>query len=72
MAQFMGELEGNRGMASRLGTKSSGLWGHLRGWNVGVKVDLSHTEEGDKITIWKTGGSNSPSTTELLVELTDK
>ena len=72
MAQFMGEIKGNRGKASRLGSKGTGLWGHLRGWNVGVEVNLSHTKEGDKITVYKTGGSNRPSTTEFLVELTDK
>jgi hypothetical protein len=38
MAQFRGVIAGQRGEASRLGSKSSGLTVHCNGWNGGVTV----------------------------------
>ena len=39
MSRFYGEVKGNRGKTSRCGSKASGIWGHIRGWNLGVFVD---------------------------------
>jgi len=61
MAHFYGDLQGSRGQATRLGTKQSGITGHLRGWNVGAKVDVSYNEstQEDEVRICLTSGSNN-------------
>lgn len=45
MAQYRAEIEGQRGDASRLGTKSSGMYGHIAAWDIGATVNLSYNEE---------------------------
>jgi len=60
MAQFRGTIEGNRGEASRLGTKASGLTVTANGWDTGVRVELSHRAGRDVVLIYRTGGSNNP------------
>lgn len=60
MAQFYGEIQGQRGKASRMGGKSSGLWAHIRGWHVGARIECSYdaaTDE-DVIEVRATGGSS--------------
>lgn len=43
MARFYAEIQGNRGMVSRMGTETSGMWVHVRGWNRGGKaMDIAH------------------------------
>lgn len=42
MAHFMVTCSGNRGEASRLGGKESGVSADLNGWNGGVRVYLYH------------------------------
>jgi hypothetical protein len=60
MAHFIGEVQGNRGNASRTGSKKSGMQAHIRGWNLGVKVVCRHNSKTgkDEIHITQTGGSN--------------
>lgn len=60
MAQFYAEIEGNRGLASRMGSKGSGIWGHVRGWHVGCKVVCSYDEatDSDVVQVYRTSGSN--------------
>ena len=70
MAQFYAEIKGNRGGASRMGTKSSGIYGHIRGWNIGAMVDISHVNGKDIVTVYKTSGSNG-SRQEVIVEFTE-
>jgi len=68
MAQFYAEIQGNRGMASRMGTKTSGMWAHIRGWNVGVKVECYHDDNGkDVIYVSATNGSNDPGSKPLAI-----
>ena len=72
MSRFYGQIQGNRGMASRQGFMSSGFWGHIRGWNIGVEVSCYVNSKGeDVIEIYKTGGSSQPDRKYLLVELTE-
>lgn len=71
MSQFYGEIRGNRGGASRMGSKDSGLWGHLRGWNVGVEVSVRNVKGVDMVTVYRTGGSNSSGRRELIAEFDD-
>jgi len=60
MAHFYGSMQGGRGETTRTGTKNSGLSAHIRGWNVGVLVDVKHVDGKDIIEVRRTGGSNNP------------
>ena len=59
MAHFYGEIQGNRGEATRMGTKDSGFSGHIRGWKVGGSVNCNYNEskDRDEVSIYATGGS---------------
>jgi hypothetical protein len=73
MAHFYGQMQGSRGETTRMGTKNSGLWAHLRGWDVGVEVRLDVDEDGhDTVTVWETGGSNNSSKVRKLVCVTKR
>ena len=70
MGHFYGEIQGNRGEATRMGTKASGFVGHIRGWNIGCKVVCDIDKDGyDVIDIYKTGGSNGAGPTEHITTL---
>ena len=71
MAQFYAEIQGNRGMASRMGTKSSGMWSHIRGWNIGAKVYCRHENGKDVIYVYKTCGSTGHRSDELIAKIED-
>jgi len=59
MAHFYGDIQGNRGQATRMGTKQSGFRGHLRGWDVGVKAFLRVNAAGnDEVQVYASSGSN--------------
>lgn len=45
MGHFRGTLQGNRGGASRLGSKDSGLHANIASWEGAVIVDLWHDAE---------------------------
>ena len=68
MAHFYAEIKGNRGEASRMGSKESGIRGHIRGWNVGVEVSCYHDERTGKDVcyVYLTGGSNGSSSPKFL------
>ena len=69
MAHFYGSMEGSRPTpVTRCGTKSSGLNGHLRGWDLGAKVFVSYNEatDSDRVTVWLTAGSNGAGHDVLL------
>lgn len=59
MAHFRATIEGNRGQASRLGTKKSGIVATINGWDIGVRVWIHFDEniQQDIIHIRQTGGS---------------
>lgn len=63
MARFYGDLQGNRGEATRMGTSSSGIQAHIRGWYAGIAVvcEAHDTAQGevDICTAYETGGSSS-------------
>ena len=71
MAQFYANIQGNRGEATRMGTKSSGIEGHIRGWHIGVKVNCYHKDGKDYVKIWKTGGSSDSFANELIAEFSE-
>ena len=73
MSHFYASIEGNRGMATRCGTKNSGIQGHIRGWRVGAKVECDVNCNGkDVVRVYSTGGSRSPMTQKLIAEFTEK
>lgn len=68
MARFHAKIKGNKGSTTRLGSKQSGMYGHLAGWNVGIKIFCFVDEEdNDIIKVWSTGGSNNKTSKQLLV-----
>ena len=71
MAQYRAIIKGNRGEASRLGSKSSGLEARVNGWDVGVYVEVHHIEGKDRILIYSTGGSNAPEKNRPIATITE-
>lgn len=63
MAHFYGTVEGNRGLASRLGAKNSGLSTVAASWSGAVDVNLWHDYENDvdmarvSLTRWRGKGT---------------
>jgi|ETNvirnome_2_130_1030620.scaffolds.fasta_scaffold03350_6 hypothetical protein len=58
MSHFYASIQGNKGEATRCGTKGSGIQSHIRGWDSGVQVGALHGEKGDRFIICITDGSN--------------
>ena len=63
MSRFYAQIQGNRGEATRMGTPNSGIFGHIRGWNLGASVSgypaLGGADTGrDEFEVRVTGGSN--------------
>ena len=58
MAQFKADIKGSRGSVSRLGGKASGITGHIRGWESGIRIEGHHDEDlGDIFMVYQTSGS---------------
>ena len=72
MSRFYASIQGSRGEATRMGTKNSGIRGHVRGWSVGATVDGSADMGADVITIHGTAGSNGGESPGYLVQLSDE
>lgn len=60
MAHFYASIKGNRGETTRMGSKDSGISGHIRGWDTGVRVDIRHSAKDgkDHVLVYRTAGSN--------------
>ena len=58
MAHFYANIQGNRGEATRMGSKDSGIRGHIRGWDIGGSVWCRHYNGKDRVTLTVTSGSN--------------
>ena len=72
MAQFRAIILGQRGAASRLGSKNSGILAHVDGWNAGVTVRaMVDTQGRDVFTVYATGGSNRAQTERVIAVITD-
>jgi len=69
MARFYGEIHGTRGCATRLGHRA--MESHIRGWNVGVRVECRIEDGQDVIEVYETGGSHSPSSKRLLARIAE-
>ena len=68
MAEFRGTVQGNRGEASRLGHKSSGLTTECNTWNFGVRCRAVYNEftERNEIVVFSTSGSGYGSSDEVI------
>ena len=68
MAEFRGTVQGNRGEASGLGHKNSGLVTECNTWQFGVKCKAYYNDYHDKneIIIYSTGGSGYNSSVEVI------
>ena len=71
MAQFYATIQGNRGAASRMGTKSSGIAGHIRGWNIGARVRVTREDGKDVVYVYKTNGSNGGACDTLIAKFAE-
>ena len=62
MSQFYASINGSaKNEATRQGTKNTGISGHIRGWDIGVKVIGQHINGIDCFSIYMTSGSNDHS-----------
>ena len=68
----MAEVQGQTQGVHRLGSKQSGAWGHVRGWNIGVVVEIAHVDGSDVVRVYRTGGSSQPHVREFIGEFTDE
>ena len=73
MAHFYASIQGNRGEATRTGTKTSGIEGHIKGWSVGARVIVTYNEktQKDEVKVYKTAGSSWSGSSELIAEFTN-
>lgn len=68
MAQFRAVIRGQRGEASRLGSKSSGMVAHVDGWHTGATVRISHVDGQDLVSVYRTAGSAGNGSETLVAQ----
>lgn len=68
MAHFYGTVQGNRGAASRCGSKNSGMTVTANGWDVGAVIEIDHINGRDVVKVYKTSGSNGYGGRQLVAE----
>ena len=74
MSRFYANIVGNRGQATRQGTKDSGIEGHVRGWDSGAKVYCeANSKDQDVVEVYLTRGSNGQGSSPngLVVRIVD-
>lgn len=73
MTQFYASIQGNSSRATCMGSKSSGIMGHIRGWDVGVRVYIEHDKERklDIVRVYKTSGCNDGNPDSLIAAFTE-
>jgi len=71
MAQFRATIKGNRGEASRLGTKKSGLVARINGWDIGVAIYARHEKGHDYLDVYQTSGSNGGYSDLLIASISE-
>ena len=75
MSHFYGDIAGQaKTIATRRGSKSSGLKSHIRSWNVGIKVNCfyDHALKRNVFEVYRTGGSNNPNTNQLITSVIEE
>jgi hypothetical protein len=66
MAQFYGEITGQRTTIHTIGSKKSGIIANIRGWNYGIHIKCKTINGRDVFHVYKTGGSNNINNIELI------
>lgn len=69
MAQYRATIKGQRGQASRLGSKRSGLRTITNGWNSGIRIEARYVNGKDVFDVYATTGSNATDRDRLLGSL---
>ncbi len=69
MARFYCDMQGNRGEATRMGSKDSGIRSHPRGWNLGIRVQGYAEGERDVFYVMLTGGSHGQMSERYLCNI---
>ena len=74
MARFYASIHGQApSTATRRGSKSSGISGHIRGWDSGVRVEGSYDPDTDtdEFRVYATAGSNGYGADRLIATIVD-
>ena len=69
MAHFRGTVIGGRGEASRLGHKTTCMTTTCNTWDLGIRIEAMHVDNQDVFRVFKTGGSNGATTSELITTI---
>jgi hypothetical protein len=75
MAKFIGYVQGNRGEASRLGSRDSGIKAQAQTWEMGGNVSLWHykPQDRDNLTMaYNTGSNGGGSGTSIIHVIREK
>lgn len=70
MAQFYGTLQGNRGLATRLGAKNSGLVVQAASWTGCIETRIYYDEERERnmFRVWLTPWGSSEGMGRIIAE----
>jgi len=71
MAQFRAIIKGQRGEASRLGSKNSGMHVECNGWSKGITVRATHENGKDYFQVYVTNGSSASRKETLVLTITE-
>ena len=74
MAHFYASIQGNRSEATRMGSKKSEIYGHVRGWKSGFKIYCYADGDKDICEVYATAGSgygNNKTVTGLVMRSVD-
>ena len=64
---YAGILGQGKTEVTRIGSKKSGIRGHIRGWDVGIWINAYVDENGnDSFGVLLTGGSNRPGYVKVI------
>jgi len=67
MSRFYASISGGRSQKTCGGHPKSGIDGHIRGWDLGVRVSGRVDEKGnDVFDVYRTGGSNGGKASRLI------
>jgi hypothetical protein len=67
MSRFYGDLAGSaKTSATRRGTAASGVSAHVRGWNIGGRVEVEDDHGTDCVYFYFTYGTNARGSEQLV------
>jgi len=73
MSRFYASIQGSRGETTRQGGAKSGISGHVRGWNLGIRVRMRVDKSGQDVAyVTLTSGSKGLKPSRLIGTFTEK